>query len=253
MKSAAVALLLGLFLSAPLHVARADEALVAVATNFAEAMEQLETEFEKGSGHELTLISGSTGKLYAQISNGAPFDLFFAADQERPRLLEKAGFVVADTRVTYATGRLVLWSPAAGRVARDGAATLRQGDFRKLAIANPALAPYGAAARETLEALGLYETLRDRLVIGENIGQAFAMVATGNADIGLVAKSYIVSPRNRLPGSRWEVPQRYYTPIRQDAVLLKRAAGNGAAHALLGWLQADEARTIIERFGYGLE
>lgn len=253
MKSTAAALLLALSLAAPLHMARADETLVAVATNFAEAMERLQAEFEKGSGHELMMVSGSTGKLYAQITNGAPFDVFLAADRERPRLIEEAGLGVADTRFTYAVGRLMLWSPAPDGVDADGAATLRRGNYRKLAMANPALAPYGAAARETLEALGLYEMLRERLVFGENIGQAFAMVATGNAELGLVAKSYIMSPRNQLAGSRWEVPQAYYAPIRQDAVLLKHGAGNAAAHALIGWLQADEARTIIERFGYGLE
>lgn len=216
-------------------------------------MAGLEAVFERDSGHDLTVVSGSTGKLYAQITNGAPFDLFLAADEERPRLLARAGLAVDRTRITYAVGRLVLWSPQADRVARDGSATLLERDFRKLAMANPALAPYGAAARNTLETLGLYGELRDRLVVGENVGQAFAMVATGNAELGFVALSYVMSPRNESVGSRWDVPQSYYAPIRQDAVLLQRAADNEAARVFLAWLQADDARTIIERFGYGVE
>lgn len=226
---------------------------MAVATNFTEAMERLEARFERLSGHELTVVSGSTGKLFAQITNGAPFDLFLAADEDRPRRLTEAGLAVEHTRFTYAVGRLVLWSPQADRVPRDGATILHKGDFRKLAMANPKLAPYGVAASETLEALGLYEALRNRLVLGENVGQAFAMVATGNAELGLVALSYVISARNKSGGSRWDVPQSYYAPIRQDAVLLKRAADNMAGRAFLTWLQADEARTIIERFGYGVE
>lgn len=244
-------LMLGVVALTP--AAWAGQALVAVSSNFAEVMQELEAVFEQESEHELTLVAGSTGKLYAQISHGAPFDLFLAADQERPRLIEEAGLAVDDTRFTYAVGRLVLWSPAADHIAQDGAAVLRRADFRKLAMANPALAPYGAAARETLEKLGLYERLRERIVVGENVGQAYAMVATGNAELGFVAMSQVVSPRHRVSGSRWDVPPEYYAAIRQDAVLLRRAANNAAAAALLGWLQTDEARTIIERFGYGVE
>lgn len=253
MKHICISLFVTLISVVPPSIARADEALVAVATNFAEVMERLERDFERDSGHELTVVSGSTGKLYAQITNGAPFDVFLAADRERPRLLEEQGLAVDASRFTYAVGCLVLWSPIAGRVAPDGAETLRHGDFRKLAMANPALAPYGAAARETLEKLGLYEQLRGRLVIGENIGQAFAMVATGNAELGFVALSYVMSARNEMPGSRWDVPQEYYAPIRQDTVLLERGAGNDAAAALLRWLKEDEARAIVERFGYRVE
>lgn len=231
----------------------AGEALVAVAANFAEVLQQLEAEFERASGHELTVVSGSSGKLYAQISQGAPFDVLLAADRERPQMLEDAGLAVPGTRFTYAIGRLALWSPKPDYVAADGATTLRKAEFRRLAIANPALAPYGVAARETLERLGLYEQLRHRLVIGENIGQAFAMVATGNAELGLVAMSYVTSPRNEWHGSRWEVPGQYHTEIRQDAVLLKRAAENTAATALLDWLRSPRARALIENFGYSIE
>lgn len=233
--------------------ARADHALVAVATNFVETMQQLEADFERNGGHSLTLVPGSTGKLYAQIANGAPFDVFLAADQERPRQLEVDGLAVADSRFTYAVGRLVLWSRDADRIGPDGAAVLRQGEFRRLAIANPALAPYGAAARDMLVELGLYDGLRPRLVIGENVGQAFAMVATGNAELGFVALSYVLSPRNQDPGSRWDVPREFYAPIRQDGVLLGHGTDNKAASDLLRWLHGDDARTIIMRFGYDVE
>lgn len=236
-----------------LPAARAENALVAVASNFAETMERLESGFEQDTGHTLTLVPGSTGKLYAQIANGAPFDVFLAADRERPRRLEEEGLAVAGTRFTYAAGRLVLWSPQPGRIGADGAATLHRGDFRRLAIANPALAPYGTAARDTLRALDLYDELRPRLVIGENIGQAFAMVATGNAELGFVALSFVLSARNPAPGSRWEVPPEYHAPIRQDGVLLARGEGNAAAADLLNWLRTDRARSIIVRFGYGVD
>lgn len=245
--------LAGLSLGMALSVARADEAIVAVATNFVEVMRQLETDFEQESGHALTLVSGSSGKLYAQITNGAPFDVYLAADRERPRRLVEAGIAVAGSQRSYATGRLVLWSPTSTGLSDNGVTILRHGDFRKLAIANPALAPYGAAARETLVSLGLYDRLRERLVIAENVGQAFAMVATGNAEFGLIAMSTIVDPRHAGKGSHWVVPQAYHAPIRQDAVLLQRAADNAAALALYGWLQAPDARTIIQRFGYETE
>lgn len=233
--------------------ARAEQALVAVATNFAEVMQHLERGFEAETGKDITVVTGSTGKLYAQIINGAPFDVFLAADQARPRRLDEDGASVPGTRFTYATGRLALWSPDPDRIGDDGAAALRAGDFRRLAMANPALAPYGLAARETLETLGLWAQLEDRIVLGENIGQAHAMVATGNAELGFVALSYVLSPRNETPGSRWDVPQAFYSPIRQDAVLLRRAAGNVAAAAFVEWLRGAEARRVIKRFGYGVD
>ncbi len=174
-----LSLLLVLFLPGP---AAAEEAVVAVAANFTEVVERLEADFERESGHTVTVVAGSTGKLYAQIANGAPFDVFLSADQERPERLEKEGLAVAGSRFTYATGRLTLWSSEPGRVGGDGAATLRQGKFRLLAIANPELAPYGAAAKQALEKLGLWDRFKDRIVMGETIGQAHAMVASGNAE-----------------------------------------------------------------------
>lgn len=241
-------LTLALTLGSP---AAAEEALIAVAANFSEVMERLEADFERESGHELTVTIGSTGKLYAQVTHGAPFDVLLAADQERPMRLESEGLAVAGSRFTYAVGRLTLWSPEQGRVGSDGRATLRAGDFRSLSLANPALAPYGVAAKETLEQLGLWTTLETKLVMGENIGQAHALVASGNAELGFVALSYVLSPRNQHPGSRWDVPDRLYTPIRQDAVLLPRAANNPAARAFLSFLQSEDVRKLIESYGYG--
>lgn len=246
----ALALVAGLALPVP---AAGGEATVAVAANFAEVVERLEERYERETGHALTVAIGSTGKLYAQIANGAPFDVFLAADQARPQRLEKEGLAVTASRFTYATGRLTLWSREPGRVGSDGAATLEEGDFRLLAIANPELAPYGAAARRALESLGLWQGLRGKLVMGETIGQAHAMVASGNAELGLVALSYLVSPRNEVRGSRWDVPADLYPPIRQDAVLLKRAAGNAAARGFLDFLRSQEAKDLIEAYGYAAE
>ncbi len=244
------ALLLGLGLTGP---AAAGEAVVAVAANFAEVAERLEKDFEGASGHTLTLVAGSTGKLYAQITNSAPFDVFLSADEETPARLEKEGQAVAGSRFTYATGRLTLWSPEPGRVGRDGAATLRQGKFRSLAIANPELAPYGAAARQALVKLGLWERFKDRLVMGETIGQAHAMVATGNADLGFVALSYVLSPRSTAKGSRWDVPAGLHDPLHQDAALLTRAAANPAARAFLDFLRGAKAKALIASYGYTVQ
>jgi molybdate transport system substrate-binding protein len=233
--------------------AAAAEAVVAVAANFAEVAELLEKDFEGASGHTLSLVAGSTGKLYAQITNGAPFDVFLSADQETSARLEKDGQAVARSRFTYATGRLALWSPEPGRVGKDGAATLREGKFRNLAIANPELAPYGKAAQQALEKLGLWARFQDRIVKGETIGQAHAMVASGNAELGFVALSSVLSPRNETKGSRWDVPADLYAPLRQDAVLLKRAAGNPAARAFLDFLRSAKAKALIQGYGYRLQ
>lgn len=229
------------------------EAVVAVAANFSEVAERLAKDFERESGHKLTFVAGSTGKLHAQIVNGAPFDAFLAADQESPGRLEKEGLAVAGSRFTYATGRLTLWSREPGRVGRDGAATLRQGKFRLLAMANPALAPYGAAAKQTLESLDLWASVKDRIVMGETIGQAHALVASGNAELGFVALSSVLSPRNEIKGSRWDVPAHLHAPIRQDAVLLARSAGNAAARGFLGFLRSAKAKPLMATYGYGVE
>lgn len=234
-------------------VAWPETARIAVAANFAEVMAQIEAGFEAGHPDALNVTVGSTGQLYAQIRHGAPFDVLLAADQRRPELLERDGLAVRGSRFTYATGRLTLWSADPDRIGDDGAAILEQGRFRRLAIANPELAPYGAAAVQVLEALGVYDELAGRLVLAENIGQAHAMVATGNAELGLVALSYVQSPRNGRAGSRWDVPPDLYQPIRQDAVLLTRAEDNSAARDLLAYLRRPEVKALIHNFGYGVE
>ena len=219
---------------------------VAVASNFTGAMQEIALRFEEQTGHSIALSPGSTGKHYAQIVHGAPFDLFFAADSARPRKLEEGGQAVRDTRFTYAIGTLVLWSPDPGRVDPSGE-VLGGGDFRFLAIANPDLAPYGRAARETLQALGLWSFLESRLVRGENIGQAFQFVHSGNAELGLVATSQVSRPGRPLTGSGWTVPQDLYTPIEQQAVLLKDSRGG---REFLAFIRGEEALRVIENYGY---
>jgi molybdate transport system substrate-binding protein len=231
----------------------AETALIAVASNFSEVAESLVRDFENLSEHEIEVSAASTGKHYAQIINGAPYDALLAADQASPRRLEKSEIAVAGTRFVYAIGRLTLWSPDEELIRGDGIAVLEKQEFRALAIANPALAPYGIAAKETLLALGLWNALEHKIVMGENIGQAFALAATGNAELGLVAVSSVISKRNAHSGSRWDVPLELHSPIRQDAVLLEHGYGNAAAVAFLAYLQSDEARLTIESFGYGLE
>lgn len=226
------------------------EARVAAATNFSEVAKRLEETFERDSGHRLVIVTGSTGKLFAQIENGAPFDALLAADSERPAMLEASGAAVRGTRFAYADGRLVLWSAGPALRSGDGPAVLRGGRYASLAIANPSLAPYGAAAVEVLQALGIWDTVKDRVVMGENVGQAHALIATGNAELGFTALSYVISERNAVPGSRWEVPPGLHAPIRQDAVLLARGRDNQAARAFLEYLRSPGARQTIRSFGY---
>ncbi len=229
--------------------AHAEPVRVAVAANFAPALKALAPEFEKSSGHRLVLSAGATGKLYAQIKNGAPFDVFLAADEQTAIRLEQEGDAVTDTRFTYAIGKLVLWSAQSGLVDEQGQ-VLFTGNFRHLALAAPKLAPYGAAAVQTLTSLGVHKTLQPRFVQGESIGQTYGFVATGHAELGFVALSQ-VSENGRIGrGSGWLVPASLYQPIRQDAVLLARARHNPAASALLAFLRTDKAKTVIRSFGY---
>lgn len=241
----ALCLALGLTAGA---TARAAEATVAVAANFSTAMDHLVPAFEQASGHRLTVVLGSSGKLAAQIQQGAPFDVFLSADVERPAALQAAGFAVPDSRFTYALGRLVLWS-ADPQAFSDGPAYLAAGRFRHLAIANPALAPYGTAAQQALQALGVWPALQDRLVRAENIGQTYAMVAGGATPAGFVALAQLTDP---TPGSRWPVPQELHAPIRQDALLLVRGRDNPAARAFLDYLGSPPARAVITALGYDL-
>lgn len=231
----------------------AGEVTAAVASNFLNPFKRLVSNFQKQSGHTVIIVSGSTGKLYAQIIHGAPFDIFLAADSERPRLLEKDGQAVAATRFTYARGKIVLWSADPKRITADGKTVLRRKNFRHLALANPKTAPYGRAAFNALQRLNLWESLSPLIVRGENISQTFQFVATGNAEVGFVALSQVLDPRLKIKGSRWQVPEHLYDPIDQDAVLLSNGQTNPAAQALWKFLQSEPARKIIQSYGYGLK
>lgn len=245
----AAAALLGLVLIAIPRAGHAGEVRLAVAANFLAPLLELEEAFEAQTAHDLVISSGSTGQLYAQIVNGAPFDILLAADQARPGLLAERGLGVPGSVFTYAVGRLALWSADPERVDATTLAGLGTASFRWLAIAEPDVAPYGTAAGQTLERLGLFEALEGRLVRGQNVAQAFAMTATGNAELGLVALSQAVSFEG--PASYAVVPAALHDPIRQDAILLARAEGNDAAEAFARFLGSGDAARIIEAFGYG--
>jgi molybdate transport system substrate-binding protein len=225
----------------------ADTALIAVATNFADAAGELAAAYSTASGNRITLTSGATGKIFAQITAGAPFDAFLSADAAAPEKLEAAGLGVPGSRAPYALGQLVLWTADPARDMPDLTGALKAA--RHIAIANPDLAPYGRAAAETLEALGLTAEVADRIVTGENIGQAFTLTGTGAADMGFVAASALIA----APGGRsLPVPADLHGPIRQDAVLLRHGEGNAAAQGFLDYIHGDAGRAIIARFGYGL-
>ena len=230
----------------------AEEAQIAVASNFTAPMKAIIQVFEEDTDHKIKVSYGSTGKLYAQINNGAPFEALLAADQERPALLEEEGVGVPGSGFTYAIGTLVLWSADADKV-EDGPALLKSGDFNKLSLANPKLAPYGEASIETLEALGLKKTIEPKLVMGENIAQTYQFVDTGNADIGFVALSQVMEGGEIVKGSGWIVPAEMHTPIRQDAVILNSGKDNTAVTELFAYLKGEKARAIIHDFGYETE
>jgi molybdate transport system substrate-binding protein len=235
-------------LAGTLHAA---EAQVAVAANFAEPIKAIAAVLEKTTGHTLKISVGATGGLYAQIRNGAPFDVLLSADTKTPAQLESDGLAQPGSRFTYATGKLVLWSADPARVDAKGA-VLKGERFRKLAIANPKTAPYGAAAVEAMNQLGLSAALTPRLVQGESIGQTYNFVHTGNAEIGFVAMSQVLEGGRLKSGSMWVVPQNLYAPIRQDAVLLKRAANNEAARALMRLLKGPNIKDLIRSYGYDI-
>lgn len=230
----------------------AAEVQVAVAANFTATMQRLAPMFEQQTGHKVVASYGSTGKFFAQISNGAPFEVFLAADDETPAKLERSSAAVAGSQFTYATGRLVLWSRQPGAVDSKGE-VLRGDSFERLAIADPKLAPYGAAAVQTLRSLGLLERLQPRLVTGENITQAHQFVATGNAQLGFVALSQVQADGRIAEGSGWVVPARLHEPIVQQAVLLAAGRDNPAARALLEFLRGEPARAVIRQAGYAAE
>lgn len=231
--------------------AQADEVQVAVAANFAAPFQKIAAAFAADTGHTAVAVTGSTGKFYTQIKEGAPFEVLLAADDDTPRKLEDEGLAVKGQRFTYAKGKLVLWSARPG-VVDDKGEVLSKGAFAHLALANPKLAPYGAAGVETLKALGVYEAVSAKLVQGDNIAQTFQFVATGNAEIGFVALSQVAAPDKPSVGSWWLVPARLYTPILQDAALLKKGEAKAAAAALLKYLKGDKARALIKSYGYEL-
>lgn len=232
--------------------ANADSITVAVASNFRVAMQDIVERFEADTGHSVRLSFGSTGKLYAQISNGAPFELLLAADAERPRELEKSGHAIAGTRFTYAIGRLVLWSRDPALAGADCRSHLEDLGADHLAVANPATAPYGAAAREYLMAAGLWERVQSQLVVGENIAQTMQFVASGNASLGFIAEAQTLDSRLPVATCMWPVPEDLHQPIEQQAILLQRAADNQVAADFLEFLGSAVARTIVARHGYAV-
>ncbi len=230
--------------------AHADEVMVAVAANFAGPLARIAEGFSAATGHTLKVSAGATGRFYSQIVAGAPFELLMAADDETPKRLIAEGHAVAGSHFTYAIGVLVLWSAQPGLVDDQGA-VLAGGRFNKLALANPKLAPYGAAALQVLQARGLGEALAPRLVTAESIAQAYQFVVTGNAELGFVALSQVVVPGKPVTGSSWKVPASLHGAIRQDAVLLQAGEKSAAAAALLAYLRSPAARAVIQAYGYG--
>jgi molybdate transport system substrate-binding protein len=229
--------------------AMASDVRVAVAANFAAAAKEIALQFETESGHVAMLSFGPSGQLYTQIANGAPFDVFLSADEARPEQAEAEKNAAEGSRFTYAIGRLVLWSRTPGLVDARGE-VLRGGTFRRLAIANPKTAPYGAAAVEALRALDVWESVEPKLVQGESVVQVYQFVATGNADIGFISLAQAAASSS---GSQWVVPADLHAPIRQQAVLLVRGEENPAAKAFLRFLRGPRGRGIIERYGYEIE
>ena len=240
-----IGLLGALTFGAGFNQANAAEAHVAVAANFTAAAKDIAAAFKKQTGDDAILSFGSSGQLYTQITQAAPFDILLSADQDRPKKSVTDGLGVPDSRFTYAIGKLVLWSKKPGYV--KGVSTLKADAFSKISVADPASAPYGAAAIETLKALQLYDKIKPKIVQGTNISQTFQFIETGNADLGFVALSQLVGNQG---GSRWLVDQKLYAPILQDAVLLKKSASNVAAVAFMKFLKGPQSKAIIEKYGY---
>lgn len=237
---------LALFVSVATHAA---EVKVAVAANFAQTLKEISTVFEQDTGHKLAITQGSTGKLYAQISQGAPFEVLLSADDETPEKLITEGKAITGTRFTYAIGRLALWSPKPDLV-DEGGQVLKTDKFRFLAIANARVAPYGRAAVQVMQKLGVLSSIEPRVVQGESITQTFQFVSTGNAQLGFVALSQITENGKLKSGSAWFVPENMHEQLRQDAVLLNPGKDSAAASALLNFLKSDKAKKIITAHGY---
>ncbi len=243
--------LIGLLMTMCSLPVTAQEISVAVAANFTDATRDIIPLFEKATGHSVKVSFGSTGKLYSQIENGAPFEVFLAADSKRPAKAEDEGLGVKGSRFTYAMGKLALWSPVAGRF-DNAEAYLKKGDFSHVSIANPKTAPYGLAAKQVMEHLGVWDKLTDKIVRGDSIAQTFQFVASGNAQVGFVAMSQVKAWKEG-EGSVWDIPQTYYAPIEQQAVLLEKGETNVAAQAFLKFLKSSEARKVITAYGYGVK
>ena len=238
-----------LFLFFNFYTVHAEELLVAVASNFVAPAKELSQEFSLKTSHSVALSFGSTGKLYAQIIHGAPFQVFLAADQERPSRLISEGFAEKKSQFTYALGRIVLYCPRV-RSGQQPEEVLISNDFTLLAIANPKTAPYGRAAMEVLQNLGIFKNLRKRIIQGDNIAQTFQFVSTGNAESGLVSRSQMI---NSNPKLYWTIPAKLYSPIKQDAILLQKGLKKKVAEEFLEFLKSKPAREIIQSFGYDLE
>jgi molybdate transport system substrate-binding protein len=232
-------------------IAYEEQVQVAVAANFVPPFKEIAAEFQKATGHTTQLSAGSSGKFYAQIKNGAPFEVFFSADDERPKLLEEEGLGVRGSRFTYAVGRLVLWSPDPQLV--KGEETLRSDKFKHLAMANPKTAPYGTAAMQAMMKLNVWDQLQPKIVQGENQGQTSGFIDSGNAELGFLALSQVLDPALKGKGSRWDVPTSLHDPIAQDVVLLTKGQHNPAAKALLDFVRGPQGLQIIERYGYDVK
>jgi molybdate transport system substrate-binding protein len=229
----------------------AAEVSVAVAANFTAPMQKIAQSFEQNTGHKAILSFGSTGNFYAQIKNGAPFEILLSADDETPLRMEKEGLGVPGSRFTYATGKLVLWSKQSGLI-DDKGEVLRRGNFQRLALANPKVAPYGAAAIESMTKLGVLQDIQLKIVQGENIAQTYQFIATENAQLGFVALSQVLTDGKIAQGSAWVVPANLHLPIRQDAILLTKGRSSPAAQALMTYLRSEKARAVIRSYGYEL-
>ncbi|WP_226502505.1 molybdate ABC transporter substrate-binding protein [Pseudomonas sp. MWU16-30317] len=234
-----------------LSMAHADEVQVAVAANFTAPIQAIAADFEKDTGHTLVASYGATGQFYTQIKNGAPFEVFLAADDSTPAKLEKEGDTVVGSRFTYAVGTLALWSAKEGYV-DDRGAVLAANQYQHLSIANPKAAPYGLAATQVLDKLKLTEATKAKIVEGQNISQAYQFVSTGNAELGFVALSQIYKDGKVTSGSAWIVPSDLYSPINQDAVVLSKGKDSAAAKALMDYLKGPKAAAIIKSYGYAL-
>ena len=229
--------------------AQAAEIKVAVASNFANVLKEIAIEFQKDTGHQLAITPGATGKFYAQISNGAPFDVFLSADDETPRKLAQEGKAIASSQFTYAIGRLALWSPNLEMIDKN-ADILKTDKFKFIAIANAKVAPYGQAAVQTMQKLGVLTKIEPRVVQGESISQTYQFVSTGNAQLGFVAMSQIVENGKIKMGSAWIVPEEMHEQLKQDAVVLQSCKHMSACQALIEYLKSEKAKKLMASYGY---